>query len=263
MHTFDSLMRDLADLPIDRKGTLLVHSSMKSLGEVEGGADTVLDALSEYMKDGLLVLPTHTWDHIGTGKGQSDLFDYRTEPVCIGLLPEMFRKRPNVIRSLHPTHSVAALGRDAESYVSGDEYINTPAGRNGCWGKLYDRSAKVLFLGCGVSCNTYIHGVEEWNDVPDRLTKGTCVLRTVSRDGSSIISVDHHRHHTEFSEGGEVSRHYGKIMPYFVERGAASWHRVGSAAVCVADCRMMADLLSPMLRRDPALFSTFEPVRIR
>ena len=45
---------------IDQNGTIIVHSSMKSIGEVEGGADTVLDAFSEYMKDGLLVFPTHT-----------------------------------------------------------------------------------------------------------------------------------------------------------------------------------------------------------
>ena len=261
MHTFETLLKDLKELPIDTGGTLLVHSSMKSIGEVDGGADTVLDALSELMRGGLLVLPTHTWDHIGTGKGQCDLFDYRSEPVCIGLLPEMFRKRESVIRSLHPTHSVAALGTDAEGYVEGEEYIDTPAGRKGCWGKLYDRNAKILFLGCGVSCNTYLHGVEEWNDVPDRLTKGTCVLRTVSRDGNSIISLNHHRHHTEHSEGGEVSRHYGKIMPYFVEKGAAVWGHVGDAAVCLADCRMMADLTSPLLNRDPALFSNFDPVR--
>ena len=99
MHTFDSILNDLKALPIDTSGTLLVHSSMKAIGEVEGGADAVLDALSELMRGGLLVLPTHTWKDIGTGKGQHDLFDYRTEPVCIGLLPEMFRKREGVIRS--------------------------------------------------------------------------------------------------------------------------------------------------------------------
>lgn len=64
MHTKESLMEQLIQLGIDRKGTLLVHSSMKSMGEVEGGADTVLDVFMEYMKDGLLVFPTHTWSYI-------------------------------------------------------------------------------------------------------------------------------------------------------------------------------------------------------
>lgn len=64
MHTKQSLMDQLESAGIDQHGTVLMHSSMKSIGEVEGGADTVLDALSEYMKDGLLVLPTHTWSSI-------------------------------------------------------------------------------------------------------------------------------------------------------------------------------------------------------
>ena len=112
MYTKSDLMTGLAALNIDPRGTLLVHSSMKAIGPVEGGADTVLDALSEYMKDGLLVLPTHTWRSVA---GEHNVFDVLHEPCCVGILPELFRQRPGVIRSLHPTHSVAALGRDAQS----------------------------------------------------------------------------------------------------------------------------------------------------
>lgn len=45
---------------INQKGTIIVHSSMKSIGSVNGGADAVLDTLSTFMKDGLLVFPIHT-----------------------------------------------------------------------------------------------------------------------------------------------------------------------------------------------------------
>ncbi|MET1167926.1 AAC(3) family N-acetyltransferase, partial [Bacillus velezensis] len=64
MYTKESLIQQLEQLGMDGQGTLLIHSSMKSIGEVEGGADTVLDAFSDYMKEGLLVLPTHTWSNI-------------------------------------------------------------------------------------------------------------------------------------------------------------------------------------------------------
>lgn len=60
MYNKQDLLKHLKELGINGNGTLLVHSSMKSIGQVEGGADTVLDALSEYMKNGLLVFPTHT-----------------------------------------------------------------------------------------------------------------------------------------------------------------------------------------------------------
>jgi aminoglycoside 3-N-acetyltransferase len=55
MYNKQELLNHLKELGINENGTLLVHSSMKSIGQVEGGADTVLDALSEYMKNGLLV----------------------------------------------------------------------------------------------------------------------------------------------------------------------------------------------------------------
>jgi aminoglycoside 3-N-acetyltransferase len=61
MYKEQDLVKHLKELGINENGTLLVHSSMKSIGNVEGGGDTVLDALSEYMKNGFLVLPTHTY----------------------------------------------------------------------------------------------------------------------------------------------------------------------------------------------------------
>ena len=85
MHTKESLMLDLARLGIDPRGTLFVHSSYKSIGDVEGRADTVLDALMEYMKDGLLALPTHTWNNVNL---QNPVMDVLYTPVCVGILPE-------------------------------------------------------------------------------------------------------------------------------------------------------------------------------
>ena len=58
MHTKESLKRDLAAMGLAPNDTILVHSSMKSVGEVDGKADAVLDALMEYFAQGLVVFPT-------------------------------------------------------------------------------------------------------------------------------------------------------------------------------------------------------------
>ena len=158
MYTKSDLLRDLAAMNIDPNGTLLVHSSVKAVGAVEGGAEAILDALCDYMQNGLLILPTHTWRQMNE---TYTVFDSRTEPSCVGALTNLFMKRDGVVRSLHPTHSVAARGADAESYTAGEELTTTPCARNGCWGKLYDRRAQILFLGCSLKSNTYLHGVEE------------------------------------------------------------------------------------------------------
>lgn len=65
---------------------------------------------------GLLLLPTHTWKTINA---ENPVFDVDNEPACVGILPNLFLKRPGVIRSLHPTHSMAGYGKDAASYLDG------------------------------------------------------------------------------------------------------------------------------------------------
>ena len=62
--TKKELQTQLSEMGLRPDDTLLMHSSMKAIGDVEGGADTVLDALMEYFSDGLLLLPTHTWASI-------------------------------------------------------------------------------------------------------------------------------------------------------------------------------------------------------
>lgn len=147
--------------------TILIHSSMKSIGEVDGGADTVLDAWMEYFKDGLLLLPTHTWK---TVNADNPVYNPQTTPSCVGLLTNMFMKRDGVIRSLHPTHSMAGYGKNAAEYLAGEEYNNTPCTPGGCYDRLKDAGGKVLLVGVGHERNTYIHSVEEVLNVPNRLS---------------------------------------------------------------------------------------------
>lgn len=53
MYTKNQLKEQLKNMGLAGNETILVHSSMKSIGAVDGGADTVLDALIEYFEDGL------------------------------------------------------------------------------------------------------------------------------------------------------------------------------------------------------------------
>ena len=251
MYTKSDLMTGLAALNINPRGTLLVHSSMKAIGPVEGGADTVLDALSAYMKDGLLVLPTHTWRSIA---GERNVFDVLHEPCCVGILPELFRQRPGVIRSLHPTHSVAALGRDAQSYVSGEEYARTPCARRGCWGKLYDRGAQILFLGCTLKSNTFIHGVEEWNHIPNRLNERPETYFTIAPDGTRYV-IPQYRHNAS-----GPSRFYDKMEPVFLDEGAIRYGRLGDAKCILGDAVSMAEITTGYLRASVHLFDDDTPI---
>ncbi|WP_416293146.1 AAC(3) family N-acetyltransferase [Paenibacillus illinoisensis] len=251
MHTQQSLLNQLHELGIDGRGTLLVHSSMKSMGEVEGGADTVLDALTDYMKDGLLVLPTHTWSTINAS---NPMFHVESSPCCVGILPELFRKRPGVVRSWHPTHSVAAVGQDAVEFTKDDHLYDTPCARGSAWGKLLDQKATILLVGVDLKRNTFIHGVEEWVDIPGRLTDEHEQLYTVLPDGTEI-SVPSRRHC-----GLSWSEHFWKVDEVLQRKGGMRLGKLGDAVVRVCDAAMVEEIITEMLRANPDLFSDNLPL---
>ncbi len=254
MLTKFDLIRDIRSLGVEPTSTLLIHSSMKAIGPVEGGADTVLDAWMEYMKDGLLIFPTHTWNRVTKS---TDIFDSRTQSSCVGILSELFRQRSGVVRSLHPTHSVAAFGKDALSYVSGEEKATSPLPREGCWGKLLDRDANILFLGCTLRSNTFIHGVEEWNEIPDRVSAWTKPLTLIDQEGKEY-HVDMHCHHCEARE--DVSENYGKLEEPFRRLGAIRYGKFGNALCILGNARKMNEIASKLLKREPNLFLNKEAI---
>ena len=250
-HDFCSLTEDLKNLGIKHDDNVLIHSSMKSIGEVEGGADTVLDVFIEYLSEnGNIALPSHTWRQISLD-GDLVIFDPEKEPSCVGLLTEMFRKRKGVLRSLHPTHSIAIIGKDKDYFVKDEHLIDTPCGRKGCWGKLYDMDFKIFFLGCGTKCNTYIHGIEEWLDIPDRLTDEYQQLKIVMPDGS-IFDRPMRRHFN--SRDIDPSHNYDKIQPYMEEKGLAVKSKFGDADCVVEKARDIYDVTADLLRQDMNFF---------
>ncbi|MCJ2376825.1 AAC(3) family N-acetyltransferase [Vibrio sp. ZSDZ34] len=247
-----ALIDDLFALGIEPTGTLLVHSSMKAIGDVEGRADTVLDALSDVMQDGLLLLPTHSWadDNLTSG-----VFDPDKEPSCVGVLTNLFRQRTGVVRSLHPTHSVAALGRNAAEFIEGEETCTTPCPRDGVWGRLYDVDAQILLLGCDLTSNTFIHGVEEWHPVKNRIARKSQVIRI--KKGHQIIESELHRHQ---SPNRSIHKNYDKLEQPFLKTGVGHWGMVAQAPSFIASAKGMADLTESFLKRNPDIFLDRTPI---
>ena len=191
MHTYVSLRKDLENLGIPQDGTLLIHSSMKSIGDVEGRADTVLDVFMDYFQEaGLLVFPTLTWSNVNADQ---PVFNVRETPSVVGILPQLFRQRPGVIRSLHPTHSLAAWGREAAAFTEGHERFDSPACEFSPWRRLVGYKAQILFLGASIAHNTFLHGVEEWGHAANVLTEEKQNLVSIDYDGKAHAFPPHRR----------------------------------------------------------------------
>ncbi|MBP3376653.1 MAG: AAC(3) family N-acetyltransferase [Clostridia bacterium] len=177
----EKMARDLRALGIKNDDVILMHSSLRSLGFVEGGADSVIDTLLSVLENGTLLIPTLSYASVTRSE---PIFSIKETPSCVGKISEVFRKRDGVIRSVHPTHSVCGIGKYAEEILSRHIDTDTPAGENSPFALLPKYNGKVLMLGCGLDPNTSMHGVEELV-MPDYLLRDEMTEYTlIDADGN-------------------------------------------------------------------------------
>ena len=155
-NSFEILVRDLKSLGLCRGDTVIVHSSLSAMGHVEGGAETVILALEDVIgEEGTLMFPTFTY------ADKTHRFSVSGSEVCVGKIPDTFRKMPGVIRSVNPTHSVGAWGRLANEITKEHYQDRTPFGDNSPYAKLDALGGKILMLGCSLLKMSYMHRIEE------------------------------------------------------------------------------------------------------
>lgn len=158
MVTKSDIITGLKDIGLGTGDSVVVHSSLSSFGEVEGGADTVVDAILEVIgKQGTLVVPTFN--------PSPGIFDPDTTPSTCGAVAEGVRRRPDAIRSHHPTHSVAAIGRLADILTEGHQSAHA-FGRGSALFNLLQANGKVLMLGVDMTSNSMVYVAEEIARVP-------------------------------------------------------------------------------------------------
>lgn len=119
--TKEDLLFDLKRSGIKFDDVLMLHTSLKSFGAIEG--TDILKAFKEYITKGLVILPTHSWNLIVKDE---DVFDVKTTPSCVGALTNLALQDVEFKRSIHPTHSVCAYGKKNEEYIQQDEGQTTP-----------------------------------------------------------------------------------------------------------------------------------------
>lgn len=258
MYKKEDLKRQLRAMGVQSGDTVVIHISLKAVGEVEGGGETVLDALIESVGDGLLIVPTHTWANVNKNQ---PIYDRSSTPSCLGVLPNLALGRGDGVRSLHPTHSVKAFGPRAEAYVSGEERCTTPTPQEGCWGRLLEEKAKILLIGVGQERNTFLHAVEEMLDIPQRLNQEPMEL-TIQDRGRVIASVQMHGHKNPYVE--HLSECFVKLEEPFRLAGAVSGGQFGDAPVqvCLAEecSREMSRLWALAAGQGLNLTDNFDPV---
>lgn len=247
--TGEMILEDLKELGVEPGMHLLVHSSLSSLGWVCGGAQAVIYALEEAVRPfGTLVMPTHSsnlsdpagwtdppvpqswWDII---RETMPAYDPELTPTSgMGVIPESFRKQADVVRSAHPQVSFAAWGEGSFEVTAGHG-LDFSLGETSPLARLYEKEAKVLFLGVGHGVNTSFHLAEYRAEYPRRKVV----------DSGAPVRVEEHRRWKWFrdvdinsSDFPEIGRAFEKKFAKEIRKG-----KVGLAGASLFEQRSCVD----------------------
>ena len=172
-NTTDDLREDLRRLGVASGDLLMVHASLRAIGQVAGRADGVIDALRACVgPQGTLMMvlgARNDWDWVNE-RPEDERVELLRDAVPfdanhtaaeseVGMLAEVFRTRPETVVSNHPEGRFGASGPLAGHLVEAvpwDDYY----GPGSPLDRFVESGGRVLRLGADLDTMTVLHFAE-------------------------------------------------------------------------------------------------------
>lgn len=239
--TRTSLAEDLARLSLQAGDRVMVHASLRAIGPVEGGADSVIGAILDTIGpagtmvmvlgveiDGYEVIGGLPEDAQKPAVAALPPLDLTIAPALkeVGVLAEVFRTWPGVQIVPQPDGRFAAIGADAGRLLK-DPPWHDYHGPNSVLDRLCDKQGKILRLGADPETVTMLHLAEYYAGVADK-RRVRRWYNLAGPDGPRLVHVD-----TLDDENGIVDwpegDYFADIINEFLASGKAQFGRVGRA----------------------------------
>ena len=241
MVTENDIFFALNSLGIKHGQTIIMHSSLSSIGHVNGGADALINCLIQILgSTGTLVVPTFTGNET-LSPANPPVFNIDETKCWTGIIPETLRKRSDAKRSVHPTHSVASIGYKSE-YLTDDHGDSiTPCDELSPFGKLSQiNDSYVLLVGVGHEVNTMFHHVEEMAGV-DYHIQPNLIKAEITAFGKK-----YEKHYLLHRYGSE--RYFCVMENIFIENNIQSEIKLGNSIIKIIQIRKMVGFIFRALR---------------
>ena len=243
----EEIAEELKRLGLERNDVVMVHCSLKSMGYVCGGAQAVIEALTDVVgPDGTIMMPTQSWKNLDPEEGvhwdaeEADwqkirdnwpAYDKRITPTnTMGAVAEMFRSWPGSIRSDHPARSVCAWGKHADFLTKSHDLSNI-FGDGSPIARLYDLDGKVLLLGVGYDKNTSLHLADARAEYPG---KHNCTEHSAIQENGVRVWKQYSTLYVDGEDFTEIGAGFEKEHP--VSRG-----KIGEAEIKLMRQRELVD----------------------
>lgn len=231
---------------------VLVHSAMRTMGRVQGGPSTVVEALLEILGNrGTLVVPTFTFAHEAE---EDPIIDSDNDPSEMGAITESVRKHPLALRSTALRHSFAAIGHRAEVITQVDPALSVFDLRS-AFGVMLALNTQVVMLGMTYSSSTSHHFAEWVCQVPYRQTIDLNV-KVRQKDGTVVPqTMTDYQPHTYSGSRHPDFNCLGRMLE---QRGLVRLTAIGNAAVRRFAMRDLVDVAQVEAEKDYNVFRTEE-----
>ncbi len=235
------LERQFRGIGLQAGDGVVVHSSLRSIGRVDGGAPTVVRALLSVLgPEGLLVAPTFNF--------RESRFDPAVTPSRMGVISETIRTWPGAVRSWQPTHAVAAIGEGAEALTAGHHLVGGGLSVDSPLDRLAALGGWVLLLGVGHNRNSTIHVGEAHAGVPHmHVPYGPdgATRVPISVNGDTVI--------VELRDFPGCSEAFGAVEGEMRRRGFIHDRMVGGASMQLMRGADLISTVVDLLQDDPTL----------
>lgn len=229
------IAQQLRDLGVEAGAVLLVHTSFRAVGPVEGGPCGLIDALTDTLgPEGTLVMPSWL-----DGDSPFDPMNSETSR-SLGAVAAAFWRLQDVRRSDHP-NAFAARGPAAERILR-DPLPLPPHIPESPVGRVHELDGQVLFLGVNHDADTTIHLAEILGGAPYRITKHCTILR----EGVPI--------RIEYGENDHCCERFRFVDDWLRVAGLQAEGVVGRAAARLTRSRAIVKSVLPHLREDRFVF---------
>ncbi|MBX9692257.1 MAG: AAC(3) family N-acetyltransferase [Cyanobacteria bacterium] len=249
--------RQIGLLPGD---AVMVHASMRAVGNVLGGPDVLIDAILETITAaGTMLVYTgceSPFDDLGRGiYSPSDeqfilehcpLFDPSTARANreFGIIAEFFRSRLDAVSSRSVSARMTAVGAKAD-WITADHPLNNGLGEGSPLDKLCQLSGKVLLIGSDHDNVTLLHYAEAISSVPDK--RVVHIKVPLLADGSKQwVDVVEYNSSTGIRYWSD--RFFAHIVDEFIETSmSVRSAKIGGAFSFLLPARALVDFALPIM----------------
>ena len=234
-----------AAIGVKKGDTLVVQSSYKGTGGIEGGVPALVEALKDVVGEGgTLIMPAYNF----TSWTEQHYFDSQETPSKIGAVCEVFRLSPHVRRSRHPIHSLCVYGQLRDKLCEMD--YSDSFGPDSVFAKLLEMNvlystlgtrAEMPFLPC--------HYPETLLKVPYRRQKLFSGIY-VNEAGQPAMKTYGFHVRRVFDQPSPV--YPAHVMQF--ERGFVKEHVHLGMSLMFAHAREYHDSMVDLIRENPAMF---------